>query len=129
MRCLSSMAFAKRCHVRTGDPNWQTPGCQSGTCALNHCATGPANISYFLMVCAGRPLQTFLLKYTSVPGIQFPLNLRFISREQQVHMPLRIENWKEEHQKRGHVIELPYDLSRNKYGHPLLILCMPPKKV
>ena len=35
---------AKWCHVRTRDPNRQTPGHppRSRTCALNHCATGPA---------------------------------------------------------------------------------------
>ena len=31
---------AKRCHVHTRDPNRQTPGCQSGKCELNCCATG-----------------------------------------------------------------------------------------
>uniref|UniRef100_A0A9L0SE50 COX assembly mitochondrial protein n=1 Tax=Equus caballus TaxID=9796 RepID=A0A9L0SE50_HORSE len=30
----------KRCHVRTRDLNRRTPGRQSGTCKLNHCATG-----------------------------------------------------------------------------------------
>ena len=33
---------AKRCHVRTRDPNQWTPGRQSGTCELNCCATRPA---------------------------------------------------------------------------------------
>ena len=33
---------AKRCHVRTRDPNRRTPGPRRGMCALNHCATGPA---------------------------------------------------------------------------------------
>lgn len=33
---------AKRCHVHTWDPNWQTPGRQSGTCTLNRCTTGLA---------------------------------------------------------------------------------------
>ena len=36
--------LAKRCHVCTWDPNRQTPGCQSGTCALNCCATGLAPV-------------------------------------------------------------------------------------
>ena len=34
-----SMALAKRCHVSTRDLNWWTPGHQSRSCALNHCAT------------------------------------------------------------------------------------------
>ena len=37
-----SMAFDKWCHVRTEDLNWWTPGHQSGMCALNRCAAGPA---------------------------------------------------------------------------------------
>ena len=32
--------LAKWCHARTQDLNWQTSGRQSGTCKLNHCATG-----------------------------------------------------------------------------------------
>ena len=39
-----SMAFAKQCHVRTQDLNQRTPGCQSGTCKLNCCTTGPAPV-------------------------------------------------------------------------------------
>ncbi|XP_070421534.1 membrane-anchored junction protein isoform X2 [Equus przewalskii] len=34
--------LAKRCHVRTQDPNQRTPGRRRRTCELNHCATGPA---------------------------------------------------------------------------------------
>ena len=34
--------LAKRCHVHTLDPNWQTPGPLKRTCTLNRCATGPA---------------------------------------------------------------------------------------
>ena len=41
-----SMAFAKRCHVHTRDPNWWTLGHQRGTCTLNHCTTGPAPPSF-----------------------------------------------------------------------------------
>ena len=33
--------LAMRCHVCTRDPNWWTPGCWSGTYALNCCATVP----------------------------------------------------------------------------------------
>ena len=32
----------KWCHVCTQDLNQKTSGCQSGTCPLNSCATGPA---------------------------------------------------------------------------------------
>ena len=37
--------LAKRCHVRTWDPNRRTPGHQSGTCTLNCCATGTAPLA------------------------------------------------------------------------------------
>ena len=40
--------LAKRCHVRTWDLNGRTPGCRSGTCALNRCATGRPPNSGFL---------------------------------------------------------------------------------
>uniref|UniRef100_A0A9L0R804 Chaperonin containing TCP1 subunit 6B n=1 Tax=Equus caballus TaxID=9796 RepID=A0A9L0R804_HORSE len=36
--------LAERCHVRIWDPNLRTPGRQSGTCALNRCAIGPAPV-------------------------------------------------------------------------------------
>ena len=38
------------CHVRTWDPNWRTLGWLSGTCVLNHCATGPAPLHFFQIV-------------------------------------------------------------------------------
>ena len=38
----------KQCHVRTWDPNWQTPGHWSRTCKLNHCTTGLAPHKIFL---------------------------------------------------------------------------------
>src|SRR3712207_299831 len=38
----------KRCHVHTRDPNQRTPGCQSGTCELNRCATRLASKVVFI---------------------------------------------------------------------------------
>ena len=49
---------AKRCHVRTRDPNRRTLGRWSGTCALNCCATGPAPHHWcFLMTGSGVDLH------------------------------------------------------------------------
>ena len=41
--------FAKWCHVCSWGPNRRTPGCRSGTCALNRCATGPAPCYIYLI--------------------------------------------------------------------------------
>ena len=41
---------AKRCHVHTQDPNWQTPGRWSGTWALNCCTTALA-VAFTLISC------------------------------------------------------------------------------
>ena len=40
---------AERCHVCTQELNWRTAGCGSGTCALNHWATGLAPLSWILL--------------------------------------------------------------------------------
>ena len=40
---------ARQFHVHTRDPTWQTLGHRSGTCALNHCTTGPAPITHTFM--------------------------------------------------------------------------------
>ena len=41
--------LAKRCHVRTRDPNWRTLCRRSRTCELKRCATGPAPGPYFII--------------------------------------------------------------------------------
>ena len=40
---------AKQCHVCTRDLNLRTPGCWSGTCALDCCTTGPAREKHNLI--------------------------------------------------------------------------------
>ena len=66
--------LAKRCHVCTWDPNWQTLGCQSRTCEPNHWA-GPRSF-YSDKLCLFFNSQQILEEGWEVTRTQWVSNLK-----------------------------------------------------
>ena len=85
----TTVRLATQCHVCNRDLNRQTPGHQSGTCALNFCTTGPA--PNFLLIFKVDLQQNVLLIFENYFP---PLNIFFThSCTIQRNLNFRIKVW------------------------------------